>query len=161
MHCILKERDLILFMVLMESCSLSWSWYQRALVWEESWRLSRGSESRELDSRDSKPIQHRRRALTDSLPYSLFRNAPPLLTFSLFHLCAFIFPFSSQFPSVPYMPFTCVSVIAGVFLRAHAWWACVLLSCLLDTYERCGLCVSSVIWAFPMYTLIIRVVLGV
>lgn len=86
-------------------------------MWEESWRQSGASESRELHSWDSEHIQHSKEALTDSL----FRNVspPPSLSTNSFPSSIFLSSFhnslqSSQFPSAPYMPFTCVSVVAGV-----------------------------------------------
>lgn len=77
------------------------------------------SESRELDSGESKHIHHWQGTLTDAHMHSFqicffpLLLTQPLLSSPRFHNSLQ----SSQFPSVLYMPFTCVSVDAGVFLH--------------------------------------------
>lgn len=90
------------------------------LLWEESWsyheRLRAKRERAQLLGFET------RRALTRSthrlsLSYStLYFLSPPPPPSPRFHNS----PQSSQFPSALYMPFTCVSVDAGVFMCAFA-----------------------------------------
>lgn len=100
--------------VLMESRSLSWSWRPKSVGKELEVMVSVW-ESRELHAGDSKHTQACREALAASLHRSLNSHPSPCAVPPPSSSPAFRIPFrAASFPSVLYMPFTCVSATAGV-----------------------------------------------